>query len=219
MQQYAVIVAGGSGSRMGGEIPKQFLLLNGLPILFRSINAFVNYNSQINIVVVAPKAHVQTIYNLKRQHNFSQDFTLVDGGATRFLSVKNGLREVPNNCLVGIHDAVRPLVSKETLQKAFDSAEQKGNGIPAIGVFDSLRKVKENKNKAVDRNLYQIIQTPQVFKSSLIKEAFAEATKTDFSDDATVFEAFGKSIFLTEGNRENIKITTPVDLKIAEALF
>jgi 2-C-methyl-D-erythritol 4-phosphate cytidylyltransferase len=219
LQQYAVIVAGGSGSRMGGEIPKQFLLLNGLPILFRSINAFVNYNSQINIVVVAPKAHVQTIYNLKRQHNFSQDFTLVDGGATRFLSVKNGLREVPNNCLVGIHDAVRPLVSKETLQKAFDSAEQKGNGIPAIGVFDSLRKVKENKNKAVDRNLYQIIQTPQVFKSSLIKEAFAEATKTDFSDDATVFEAFGKSIFLTEGNRENIKITTPVDLKIAEALF
>lgn len=219
MQQYAVIVAGGSGSRMGGEIPKQFLLLNGLPILFRSINAFVNYNSQINIVVVAPKAHVQTIYNLKRQHNFSQDFTLVDGGATRFLSVKNGLQEVPNNCLVGIHDAVRPLVSKETLQKAFDSAEQKGNGIPAIGVFDSLRKVKENKNKAVDRNLYQIIQTPQVFKSSLIKEAFAEATKTDFSDDATVFEAFGKSIFLTEGNRENIKITTPVDLKIAEALF
>ena len=219
MQQYAVIVAGGSGSRMGGEIPKQFLLLNGLPILFRSINAFVNYNSQINIVVVAPKAHGQTIYNLKRQHNFSQDFTLVDGGATRFLSVKNGLQEVPNNCLVGIHDAVRPLVSKETCQKAFDSAEQKGNGIPAIGVFDSLRKVKENKNKAVDRNLYQIIQTPQVFKSSLIKEAFAEATKTDFSDDATVFEAFGKSIFLTEGNRENIKITTPVDLKIAEALF
>ncbi len=219
MQQYAVIVAGGSGSRMGGEIPKQFLLLNGLPILFRSINAFVNYNSQINIVVVAPKTHAQTIYNLKRQHNFSQDFNLVEGGATRFLSVKNGLQEVPNNCLVGIHDAVRPLVSKETLQKAFESAEQKGNGIPAIGVFDSLRKVKDHKNSAVDRNLYQIIQTPQVFKSSLIKEAFAATNKTDYSDDATVFEAFGKSIFLTEGNRENIKITTPVDLKIAEALF
>ena len=180
MQQYAVIVAGGSGSRMGGEIPKQFLLLNGLPILFRSINAFVNYNSQINIVVVAPKTHVQTIYNLKRQHNFSQDFTLVEGGATRFLSVKNGLQEIPNNCLVGIHDAVRPLVSKETLQKAFESAEQKGNGIPAIGVFDSLRKVKDHKNTAVDRNLYQIIQTPQVFKSSLIKEAFAATNKTDF---------------------------------------
>jgi len=219
LQQYAVIVAGGSGSRMGGEIPKQFLLLNGLPILFRSINAFVNYNSQINIVVVAPKTHVQTIYNLKRQHNFSQDFTLVEGGATRFLSVKNGLQEIPINCLVGIHDAVRPLVSKETLQKAFESAEQKGNGIPAIGVFDSLRKVKDHKNTAVDRNLYQIIQTPQVFKSSLIKEAFAATNKTDFSDDATVFEASGKSIFLTEGNRENIKITTPVDLKIAEALF
>jgi 2-C-methyl-D-erythritol 4-phosphate cytidylyltransferase len=170
-------------------------------------------------VVVAPKTHVQTIYNLKRQHNFSQDFTLVEGGATRFLSVKNGLQEIPNNCLVGIHDAVRPLVSKETLQKAFESAEQKGNGIPAIGVFDSLRKVKDHKNTAVDRNLYQIIQTPQVFKSSLIKEAFAATNKTDFSDDATVFEASGKSIFLTEGNRENIKITTPVDLKIAEALF
>ena len=219
MQQYAVIVAGGSGSRMGGEIHKQFLLLNGLPILFRSINAFVNYNSQINIVVVAPKTHAQTIYNLKRQHNFSQDFNLVEGGATRFLSVKNGLQEVPNNCLVGIHDAVRPLVSKETLQKAFESAEQKGNGITAIGVFDSLRKVKDHKNSAVDRNLYQIIQTPQVFKSSLIKEAFAATNKTDYSDDANVFEAFGKSIFLTEGNRENIKITTPVDLKIAEALF
>jgi len=121
--------------------------------------------------------------------------------------------------LVGIHDAVRPLVSKETLQKAFESAEQKGNGIPAIGVFDSLRKVNDHKNTAVDRNLYQIIQTPQVFKSSLIKEAFAATNKTDFSDDATVFEASGKSIFLTEGNRENIKITTPVDLKIAEALF
>jgi len=219
LQQYAVIVAGGSGSRMGGEIPKQFLLLNGLPILFRSLQAFADFNPQLNLIVVAPKAHVQTIFNLKRQHSFTVNFTLVEGGATRFLSVKNGLAEVPTNSLVGIHDAVRPLVSKETLQLAFESAEKRGNGIPAIGVFDSLRKTEGQQNAAVDRNLFQIIQTPQVFQSSLIKEAFASAKKTDYSDDATVFEAFGKSIFLTKGNRENIKITTPVDLKIAEALF
>lgn len=218
MQKAVVIVAGGAGLRMGAELPKQFLSLGGLPILFRTLQRFFEYSEQLQLIVVAPSNHFETIQNLKKEFQFNIPFRLTEGGATRFLSVKNGLALVEAH-LVGIHDAVRPLVSNKTIDTAFKIAGEKGNAIPAVPVVDSLREVKENSNSAVNRGTFKIIQTPQVFKTELIKKAFATAKGNNFSDDATVLESYGHSINLTEGNRENIKITTPADLKIAEALF
>lgn len=218
MQKAVVIVAGGAGLRMGAELPKQFLSLGGLPILFRTLQRFFEYSEQLQLIVVAPSNHFETIQNLKKEFQFNIPFRLTEGGATRFLSVKNGLALVEAH-LVGIHDAVRPLVSNKTIDTAFKIASEKGNAIPAVPVVDSLREVKENINSAVNRDTFKIIQTPQVFKTELIKKAFATAKGNNFSDDATVLESYGHSINLTEGNRENIKITTPADLKIAEALF
>lgn len=218
MQKAVVIVAGGAGLRMGAELPKQFLPLGGLPILFRTLQRFFECSEQLQLIVVAPSNHFETIQNLKKEFQFNIPFRLTEGGATRFLSVKNGLALVEAH-LVGIHDAVRPLVSNKTIDTAFKIASEKGNAIPAVPVVDSLREVKENSNSAVNRGTFKIIQTPQVFKTELIKKAFATAKGNNFSDDATVLESYGHSINLTEGNRENIKITTPADLKIAEALF
>ncbi len=218
MQKAVVIVAGGAGLRMGAKLPKQFLSLGGLPILFRTLQRFFEYSEQLQLIVVAPSNHFETIQNLKKEFQFNIPFRLTEGGATRFLSVKNGLALVEAH-LVGIHDAVRPLVSNKTIDTAFKIAGEKGNAIPAVPVVDSLREVKENSNSAVNRGTFKIIQTPQVFKTELIKKAFATAKGNNFSDDATVLESYGHSINLTEGNRENIKITTPADLKIAEALF
>lgn len=216
LPQYVIVVAGGSGLRMGTELPKQFLVLNNLPILFHSILAFYRYNPQIKIIVVAPKSHFKTIAQLQNNYGFNIPFSLAAGGETRFLSVKNGLAQVPENALVGIHDAVRPMVSQSTITKAYQSAMDNGNGIPVVDVIDSLRQVKNNTNQAVNRSEYRIVQTPQVFKSTNIKQAFDAATHHNFSDDASVAEANQQLIFLTEGNKQNIKITTPEDLKIAE---
>ena len=218
MQKAVVIVAGGAGLRMGAELPKQFLQLGGLPILFRTLQRFFEYSEKLQLIVVAPSNHFETIQDLIKQFQFNIPFQLTEGGATRFLSVKNGLALVEAQ-LVGIHDAVRPLVSKKTIQTAFETANYKGNAIPTVPVVDSLREVTEQNNIAVNRDSFKIIQTPQVFNTELIKKAFAAAKGDNFSDDATVLENYGHSINLTEGNRENIKITTPADLKIAEALF
>lgn len=218
MQKAVVIVAGGAGLRMGAELPKQFLQLGGLPILFRTLQRFFEYSEKLQLIVVAPSNHFETIQDLTKQFQFNIPFQLTEGGATRFLSVKNGLALVEAQ-LVGIHDAVRPLVSKKTIQTAFETANHKGNAIPTVPVVDSLREVTEQNNIAVNRDSFKIIQTPQVFNTELIKKAFAAANGDNFSDDATVLENYGHSINLTEGNRENIKITTPADLKIAEALF
>ena len=219
MKKYVIIVAGGTGNRMNNAIPKQFIELKGKPILMHTIEKFTTTFPDISIIVVLAKALNEDWKVLCTKFNFTIAHQLTDGGETRYHSVKNGLALVPDACVVGIHDAARPLVSKETILKAFEMAETMGNVSPAVSLNDSIRYLKGKESVAVDRTHYSIVQTPQCFHSDLIKKAFLKAYKPEFTDDATVLEAFGEKINLVEGNRENIKITTEQDLIIAEALM
>ncbi len=219
MKKHIIIVAGGNGSRMNSAVPKQFLELQGKPVLMCTIEKFTEAIPEINIVLVLA-------VNLKNQwealcvkHGFKCHYQLAEGGETRFHSVKNGLELISEGCVVGVHDAARPLVNAQTIITAFETAEQKGNASPAIPLNESLRQIEGTSNKAVDRSNYFIIQTPQCFHSTLLKKAFLQEYRSAFTDDASVVEALGEKINLIEGNRENIKITTPQDLLIAEVLL
>lgn len=212
-------MAGGSGTRMNSVIPKQFIELQSKPILMHSIEKFAKAIPEINIVVVLSLPLRKQWETLCNKHNFTIPYQLVNGGETRFHSVKNALTLIPENCVVGIHDAARPLINEQTIITAFKTAEQKGNASPAIQINESIREVGNNKNKAVDRTKYFIIQTPQCFQSNLIKKAFLQEYNQIFTDDASVLEKMGEKINLIEGNRENIKITTFQDLIIAEAII
>ncbi len=220
MEKYIIIVAGGKGLRMGGDIPKQFLPIEGKPVLMRTIDSFVNYDKAINVIVVLPVDHQSYWAELCKKYQFSTPHTIANGGETRFHSVKNGLALVPNNgnCVVGVHDGVRPFASNATISVAYDTANEKGTAIPVIDCVDSIRQITENGNKAEDRSLYKLVQTPQVFKADLLHKAYEQDFTNLFTDDASVVEAAGHPVELTPGNRENIKITTPFDLIIAEAL-
>lgn len=219
MEKYIIIVAGGSGTRMNSVSPKQFLELKGKPILMHTISAFVSALPEIKVIVVLLSQYNDEWKRLCEKHNFNTPHQLVDGGETRFHSVKNGLSLVPENCIVGVHDAARPLVSTETILKTFQMADQKGNASPSVPINESIRKVAGEHNQAVSRDEYSVIQTPQCFKSSILKKAFLQEYSMSFTDDASVIEAIGEKVNLVEGNRENIKITTPQDLIIAEALI
>jgi len=219
LNKTAIIVAGGRGLRMGQEIPKQFLLLNNLPILMHTISAFKNADSKTNIVVALPKDHIEYWKNLCLTHNFTTEHRLVEGGETRFNSVKNALHSIENQGLVAIHDGVRPLISTELINRAFDEAEKNGNAIPCCDMNDSMRQISDGKNFAVNRTEYKSIQTPQTFQTQLIKEAFDKAIGIFFTDDASVFEAHGNTINLIKGDDFNIKITTTKDLLIAKAII
>lgn len=219
LDHYCIIVAGGSGSRMNSDIPKQFIQLNGKPVLMHTIENFVATIPSIKIVIVLATAYKAQWMELCEKHNFSISFQLTDGGETRFHSVKNGLALVPNNSIVGIHDAARPLVSSTTIQNTFETAQKLGNASPAITISESMREINGANNKAVNRSNYVLIQTPQCFQSDLIKKAFLQNYQSSFTDDASVLEATGEKINLVEGNRENIKITTPYDLVVAEAMM
>ncbi len=219
MKKYVVIVAGGTGTRMNSAIPKQFIELKGKPILMHSIEKFTNTFPDISVIVVLASQLNEDWKKLCEKYNFQIQHQLTDGGETRYHSVKNGLALVPDACVVGIHDAARPLVSKQTILKAYETAEVRGNASPAIPLNDSIRFIKGKDNCGVDRTHYSIIQTPQCFHSDLIKKAFLKEYKSEFTDDASVLEAFGEKINLIEGNCENIKITTEQDLIIATALM
>lgn len=219
MKKYVIIVAGGSGTRMNNVVPKQFMDLQGKPILMHTIEKFKNSIPDISIIVVLAKQLDDDWKSLCIKHDFTIEHQLTDGGETRYHSVKSGLELVPDACVVGIHDAARPLVSKGTILKAFETAEKLGNASLAIPLNESIRFLKGVENCAVDRTHYSIIQTPQCFHSDLIRKAFLKAYKPEFTDDASVLESFGEKVNLIEGNRENIKITTPLDLIIAEALM
>ena len=217
MQKSVIIVAGGLGTRMNAEIPKQFLEILGKPIVMHTIEKFYLFDNSIHIILVLPKQHVLLWNKLIEQYHFNIPIQLVNGGKTRFDSVKNGL-ELIKNGVVAIHDAVRPLASVSTIKRAFDTAILKGNAIPSISINDSLRILDNYGNKPLNRNLVRIIQTPQCFDVALIKKAYLQAYNISFTDDASVLEKLGEKINLVEGNPENIKITNPIDLKIAEAL-
>ena len=219
MNRYALIVAGGAGTRMGTDIPKQFLELAGKPVLMHSIERFRAFDNTIGIIVVIPEKQFTLWESLKEKHSFSVSHTLVKGGPSRFFSVKNGLQNVDDNAIVAIHDGVRPLVSKDTIMRCFSAAGEFGNAIPVISLSDSVRMVTENGNIPVNRNCLRIIQTPQVFNAGLIKKAYLQDFRPETTDDAMLLEKSGERIHLVEGNRENIKITNPEDMTIAEALI
>lgn len=219
MQKYIIIVAGGIGTRMNSNVPKQFIELAGKPVLMHTIEKFHQTFSDINIIVVLANHLTSDWKLLCEKHQFNIHHQIVEGGEARFHSVRNGLKLVPENALVGVHDAARPLVNKETIITTFDTAEKMGNAIPCSTVTESIREITGDSNIALDRNKFVIIQTPQCFQSTLLKKAFLQSYDSSFTDDASVLEAAGEKINLVVGNKENIKITTPLDLTIAEALI
>ena len=211
MVQYALIVAGGKGLRMGTELPKQFLPIGGKPVLMRTLEAFYDYNAEIRIILVLPHS--------QQDYCFSLPHAIADGGETRFHSVKNGLALVKTPALVGVHDGVRPFVAREVIARCYDLAAGKKAVVPVIGVVETVRRMGGKGSVTVGRDDYRLVQTPQVFDAELLKAAYEQPYTPHFTDDASVVEALGVSVFLTPGNRENIKITTPFDLKIATALI
>jgi len=219
MKNYAIVVAGGAGSRMHSDRPKQFLELAGRPILMHTLDAFAKCGLDINLILVLPSDHLNTWKELTQKHNYQTSHQTTTGGATRFDSVRNGLTVIEDDGLVAIHDGARPLISTKVIQRTFRQAEISGNGIAAVQVKDSIRQIVEGKNKAVDRSQFYSVQTPQTFKIDLIKAAFAACQSNAFTDDASVAEAFGEKIELVEGSYDNLKITTPEDLVIATSIL
>ena len=219
MKLYAVIVAGGSGRRMGSEIPKQYLDLAGKPVLMHTIERFRAFNDSLEVITVLPENQLRYWNELQKKYSFNIPQTLVKGGKARFFSVRNGLKFVDVPSLVAIHDGVRPFVSHDTIKRCFETAEKLGNAIPVISPEDSLRIVTGQDSAPVSRLQVKQVQTPQVFMSDLIKKAYLQDYLPEFTDDATVLERTGVKINLVEGNRENIKITSPEDMLIARTLI
>lgn len=219
MEKYAVIVAGGSGTRMGGDLPKQFLLLKGRPVLWFTLNAFLESYHDMKIILVLPEKFLETgqqVINLTADPDRIQ---IVAGGRTRFHSVQNGLAQVQRHSVVFVHDGVRCLVTPALIQRCYKAAQDKGNAIPAARAVDSIRIETVEGNKVADRSKVRIIQTPQTFFSDIIKTAFDTEYHESFTDEASVVERIGVKIHLVEGEETNIKITRPIDLLIAEKIL
>lgn len=219
MKLFAVIVAAGSGKRMGRGTPKQYIELDGKPVLMHTIERFRAFNDSIEIITVLPENQLRYWAELQKRYNFNVPHTIVKGGPTRFYSVRNGLMFVDGEGIVAIHDGVRPFVSIDTIKRCFETAEKLGNAIPVISPADSLRMVTGSCNTHIDRLSIKQVQTPQVFEAGLIKNAYRQEFSPEFTDDATVLEKTGVKINLVEGNRENIKITNPEDLIFCAALL
>ena len=220
MKHHAIMTAGGSGTRLQSELPKQFLLLSGLPVLMHTVKKFSGISGKI--IVTLPSNHIETWKKLCSLYDFEIAHTVCDGGATRFHSVKNALEEIPDEeALVAVHDGVRPAVSEELIQKVFNAAEKNGNAIPFLTLSESIRKKDETgSNFYADRKNFISIQTPQCFKIKSLRKAYAQPFSESFTDDAAAVEAAtGEKIFLVEGERGNIKITTMEDLIFAEQLM
>jgi len=219
MKKFVIIVAGGSGSRMGTQIPKQFLELCGRPVLMHTIQVFYDFDPESELILVLPESQHEFWAGLCLKHSFSLPHQIANGGETRFQSVNNGLKLIKGKGIVFIHDGVRPLVSHQTLTRCCETATNSGNAIPVMPVTESLRKKEGNQNCSVDRSLFFSVQTPQTFRSEIILKSFLQSYDQAFTDDASVAEKAGFAINLVEGNPENIKITSPVDLILAEALI
>ena len=219
MKKHIIIVAGGKGLRMGGDIPKQFLPICGKPVLMRTIEAFYTYDADIHVVLVLPASQQSYWKDLCVQYRFDKKHDIANGGETRFHSVMNGLALVEGEGWVGVHDGVRPFVSKEVISRCYAEAMIKKAVIPVIGVVETVRCLTEEGSMTVPRDQYKLVQTPQVFDVALLRRAYQQEYTDGFTDDASVVESLGERVHLVEGNRENIKLTTPFDLKLAEMLL
>lgn len=218
-KKYAVIVAGGSGSRMNTETPKQFIRLKDKVILMHTIDKFKQADSNTEIILVLPENHIETWNKLVKEYLFNVPHKIYKGGASRFQSVKNGLEGVSDKSLVAVHDGVRPFVLEETINLSYEVAAKKGNAIVSVPLKDSIRKVTPDFNKAENRSEFRLIQTPQTFQSDLIKKAYFVKEQDFFTDDASVLEFAGHKINLIDGSYQNIKITTPEDLIFANSIL
>ena len=221
MDRYAILVAGGKGLRMGSDIPKQFLPLRGRPVLMHTIDVFRRTYPDIHIILVLPREQQDYWRQLCGQHDYDVELCVADGGETRFHSVHNGLSLIPDDArgVVGVHDGVRPFVSPETIRRCFEAAEECGAVVPVVPVVETVRQVlADGGSMTVDRNAYRLVQTPQTFDIQLLKNAYGQPFDPFFTDDASVVEAMGHPIKLVEGNNENIKLTNPADLKLAEGM-
>lgn len=222
---YVIIVAGGKGLRMGTDIPKQFLPIGGKPVLMRTLERFREYAADLQIILVLPKAQQDYWKQLCKEYDFRIEYQLTDGGETRFHSVQNGLALVPDDAegVVGVHDGVRPFPSVEVIRNCYETARKKKAVIPVIPIVETVRHLVSESNTqrsiTVPRGDYRLVQTPQTFDIQLLKAANRQPYNDGFTDDASVVEAYGFDITLVEGNRENIKITTPFDMTIAEVLL
>ena len=219
MQRYAIIVAGGKGLRMGGELPKQFIPIEGRPVLMRTLDTFHAYDESIKIILVLPADHQSYWKQLCHEYQFAVPHRIANGGVTRFHSVQNGLALVDDaEALVAVHDGVRPFVSHAVMQRCYQDAAMLGAVVPVVPVVETVRQVVGETSVTVDRNAYRLVQTPQTFRASLLRRAYEQPYRDAFTDDASVVEALGEAVHLVEGNRENIKLTTPFDLTVARAL-
>ena len=219
MTKYAVIVAGGTGTRMGAAVPKQFMQLNGKPVLLHTIETFLRAYADLQIILVLPASFEDQGGQLILQAPSASRVQLDLGGTTRVHSVQNGLKQINEASVIFVHDGVRCLVTESLIRRCYEQTIVKGNAIPAVAVNDSIRMVEGNKTKVVDRNKLRAVQTPQTFRSNILLAAFEQPYNEAFTDEATVAEAAGHEIFMIEGEKENIKITLPADLLIAEQLF
>ena len=220
MCRTALIVAGGKGLRMGSELPKQFLPIGGKPVLMRTLEAFHRFDEKMQIILVLPREQQDFWRELCEEHGFDIKHLIADGGETRFHSVKNGLALINGiGGMVGVHDGVRPFVSQEVIARCFREAAVRKAVIPVIDVVETVRHLTGSGSETVNRNDYKLVQTPQVFDADLLRRAYEQEFTPFFTDDASVVEAMGVPVHLVEGNRENIKITTPFDLKVASALL
>lgn len=227
MRNFVVIVAGGKGLRMGGDLPKQFIPMHGKPLLMHTLEAFYNWNNETEIILVLPLDHQPYWQMLCKEIGCKVPHRVVTGGETRFHSVRNGLEVIESELLssgeqaiIAVHDGVRPFVSSDTIDSCFKSAENNGASVPVLPMIDSLREIKsEEESSPVDRSKYCSVQTPQVFRSDILFESYKQEYNSLFTDDASVVETKGFKVSLVKGNRENIKITTPFDLLIAKAIF
>jgi len=219
-KKYAVILAGGHGTRMGNSTPKQFLEIGGKPILRHTIEKFIDYQEDTSIILILPSELKEYWKNYCRENNFLDSYIMAAGGITRFHSVQNALKFVPEGALVAVHDGVRPLIDNDLLERLFSEAESAPAVVPTMPVEESLREIDGNGNSfRVDRSLYYTVQTPQVFHSEVLKAAYENPYSPSFTDDASVVEAAGIHVSLVRGKKHNIKITTPEDLELASLLL
>ena len=219
MKKYAIIVAGGKGLRMGGELPKQFIPVEGRPVLMRTLDTFYACDAEIEIILVLPRDHQPYWQELCCEYQFAVPHRIADGGATRFHSVQNGLALADvDEALVAVHDGVRPFVAHEVIEACYREAEAHGAVVPVIPVVETVRHLLPEGSETVPRDAYRLVQTPQTFRASLLRRAYEQPFCEAFTDDASVVEALGHAVHLVDGNRENIKLTTPYDLVVAKAL-
>lgn len=221
MSDYIIVVAGGKGLRMGSDTPKQFLPIGGKPVLMRTLERFREYSEDLQIILVLPEAQQEYWQELCKKYDFKVEYLLANGGQTRFHSVQNGLALVPDNAegVVGIHDGVRPFPSIGVIRNCYETARIAKAVIPVIPVVETVRHLNNDDSMTVPRNEYRLVQTPQTFDIQLLKAANHQPYNDGFTDDASVVESYGHKITLVEGNRENIKITTPYDITVAEAII